>query len=87
MYLSQYVKDLSCPSTAVDVFGLFIWSIWPHDIIVTRDILLNSPGIFPLQGEGPEFVVDVAAILDNFKVLGNGLVSSVEVLNYPAAGK
>ena len=71
----------------MDVFGLFIWSIWPHDLIVTRDILLNSPGIFLLQSEGPEFIVDVAAILDDFKVLGNGLVSSVEVLNYPAAGK
>lgn len=82
------MKDLPCPSTAVDAFGLFIWNIWSRDdLIVTRDILLKSPGIFPLQSEGPEFVVDVAAILDDFKVLGNGLVSSVEVLNYPAAGK
>ena len=39
-----------------------------------------------LQSEGPDFAVDVAAILEDFKVIGNGIVSSVEVLNYPSHG-
>ena len=36
-----------------------------------------------MQSEGQEYTVDVVAILEDFKVLGHGLVSSVEVLNYP----